>query len=103
MARMSEKVKNYVPAGKGDCKNESTVFDAIQNTQNTLFDIRCSMKKKWGYEWYEYARYGCYNKAREALILKPACLAKSVALKCIDDLEMLRDEMSKYEMKGGDR
>ena len=97
MARMSEKVKNYVPAGKGACKNESTLFDAIQDTLNTLFDIRYSMKKKWGYDWYEWARYGYYAKAREVIIPKPACLAKTVALKCIDDLEMLRKE------KGGAR
>lgn len=100
MARVSEKVKNYVPVGKGVCKTSMSLFDAIQNTLNTMFDIRCSTKKAWGYEWYDLARYGYYAEARKELITKPACFSKSVALQCIDDLEMLRAEL---EMKEGEK
>lgn len=97
MARTSHKVADYTPKGKGDCHNTMSTFDTIQEVLNTLFDIRCSMKKKWGYEWYDLARYGYYDKAREQLILKPACMAKSVALQCVADLEFLRAELNKLE------
>jgi hypothetical protein len=62
-----------------------------------MFDIRCSTKKKWGYAWYDLARYGDYEGARKELIHKPACIAKSVALQCIDDLEYLQAQMDKLE------
>jgi hypothetical protein len=55
------------------------------------------MKKKWGYEWYDNARYGYYEEARKELITKPACMAKSVALQCISDLKYLRDEAIRME------
>ena len=62
-----------------------------------MFDIRCSTKKKWGYEWYDLARYGYYDQARAELITKPACMAKSVALQCVSDLEFLRAELNRLE------
>ena len=96
MARISAKVKNYTPA-KGDCKTQMSVFDTMQEVLNTMFDIRCSTKKKWGYEWYDLARYGYYEDARKELINKPACMAKTVALKCINDLEMLNAQMNALE------
>ena len=96
MARISEKVKNY-ESGRGDCRTTMGVFDTIQEVLNTMFDIRCSTKKKWGYAWYDNARYGYYDKAREELVTKPACMAKTVALKCINDLEYLREELNKME------
>ena len=91
MARMSNRVKDYESA-RGVGSTPMNIFDATQEVLNTMFDIRCSMKKKWGYQWYDNARYGYYDKAREELITKPACMAKSVALKCISDLEHLRAE-----------
>lgn len=97
MARTSTKVSNYTPKGRGDCVTEMSTFDAIQEVLNTMFDIRCSTKKKWGYEWYDLARYGYYDEARKDLITKPACMAKSVALQCISDLEFLRAELNKLE------
>lgn len=98
MARISAKVKNYVPAkGRCDCNTQMSVFDTIQEVYNTLFDILCSNKKKWGTDWYDYARYGCYEEARMELITKPACLSKTVALKCVSDLEMLNAKMDKLE------
>ena len=101
MARISAKVKNYVPAkGRCDCNTQMSVFDTINEVLNTMFDIRCSTKKKWGYEWYDLARYGYYNEARKELINKPACMAKTVALKCISDLEMLQAQMDKLERGG---
>ena len=96
MGRISEKVRNYEVA-RGLCNSQRSVFDTIQEVLNTMFDIRCSTKKKWGYEWYDLARYGYYDKAREELVTKPACMAKSVALKCVDDLEYLRAELDKIE------
>ena len=98
MARLSEKVKNYTSArGACKCNTQMGVFDAIQETLNTMFDIRCSTKKKWGYEWYDLARYGYYEAARKELINKPACMAKTVALKCVSDLKMLNEQMKKLE------
>ena len=96
MARISEKVKNYESA-KGDCKTVMSVFDTIQEVLNTMFDIRCSTKKKWGYEWYDLARYGYYEDARKELISKPACMAKTVAIKCINDLEILNAKLNELE------
>ena len=103
MARMSKKVKNYVPVGKGVCKTEMSLFDAIQYNLNTLFDIKYAMKKAWGDEWYELARYGCYDSACKMLMTKTDCMAKTVAMRAIRDLEVLRNEMADYEKKGGDR
>lgn len=100
MARISESVKNYTTVGKGAYKSEESLFDAIEYILNTLFDIRFSMKKKWGYEWYEDVRYGFYEAARQTLIKQAPCFTKTVALKCIDDLEALRLEMDRLQ-KGG--
>lgn len=100
MARISEKVKNY-ESGRGNCNTPMGVFDAIQEVLNTMFDIRCSTKKKWGYEWYDLARYGYYAEARKALISKPACMAKTVALKCVSDLEILNARLN--ELEGGNK
>ena len=97
MARISEKVKNYASAKGCKCDTQMSAFDAIQETLNTMFDIRCSTKKKWGYEWYDLARYGYYEEARKDLISKPACIAKTVALKCVSDLEMLNARMLELE------
>lgn len=97
MPRTSNKVKDYTTKSRGACTNTMSTFDTIQEVLNTLFDIRCSTKKKWGYEWYDNARYGYYEKAREELITKPACMAKSVALQCIADLEYLRNALNKLE------
>ena len=96
MARMSEKVRNYKSA-RGACNTQMSVFETIQEVLNTMFDIRCSTKKKWGYEWYDLARYGYYAEARKELISKPACMAKTVALKCVSDLEMLNEQMNELE------
>lgn len=96
MARISAKVKNYAPA-KGNCNTQMSVFDTMNEVLNTMFDIRCSTKKKWGYEWYDLARYGYYAEARKELISKPACMAKTVALKCISDLEELNAIMNELE------
>ena len=98
MARTSAKVYNYTPKGRGSCRTTMSTFDTIQEVLNTMFDIRCSTKKKWGYAWYDYARYGYYEKAREELVTKPACMAKSVALQCVADLELLRSELNKLEV-----
>ena len=99
MARISEKVKNY-ESGRGDCNTPMSVFDTIQEVLNTMFDIRCSTKKKWGYRWYDLARYGYYDEARRELISKPACMAKTVALKCVSDLEMLNARLNELEKEG---
>ena len=99
MARISEKVKNYT-SGRGDCNTQMSAFDAIQETLNTMFDIRCSTKKKWGYEWYDLARYGYYEEARKELINKPACMAKTVALKCVNDLEILNARLNELAKEG---
>lgn len=96
MARISAKVKNYAPA-KGNFNTQMSVFDTMNEILNTMFDIRCSTKKKWGYEWYDLARYGYYEDARKELINKPACMAKTVALKCISDLEELQAIMNALE------
>ena len=96
MARISARVKNYAPA-KGNCNTPMSVFDTIQEVLNTMFDIRCATKKKWGYEWYDLARYGYYEDARKELITKPACMAKTVALKCVNDLEALNAQMTELE------
>ena len=100
MPRISEKVKNYEPA-RGTCNTTMSIFDTIQEVLNTMFDIRCSTKKKWGYKWYDLARYGYYAEARLELIGKPACMAKTVALKCVSDLEMLNAQMK--ELEGGNK
>ena len=100
MGRISNKVRDY-DCARGVCNTKSSIFDTIQEVLNTMFDIRCSTKKKWGYTWYDLARYGYYAKAREELITKPACMAKTVALKCVEDLEFLRNELNKIER--GDR
>lgn len=99
MARISKRVKTYpIAKGKGDCGNtQMSVFDTIQEVLNTMFDIRCSTKKTWGYAWYDYARYGYYEEARKELVGKPAGFAKTVALKCVNDLEMLNAKMNKLE------
>ena len=91
MGRMSNRVKNYT-SGKGKCEGMTPMdaYDQQQNCYNTLFDIRCEKKKAWGYAWYDYARYGYFDEARKELIGKPACLAKTVALDCIDELEWLK-------------
>lgn len=96
MSGISEKVKNYT-SGRGDCNTPMSAFDAIQETLNTMFDIRCATKKKWGYEWYDLARYGYYEEARKALVSKPACMAKTVAIKCVNDLEMLNARLNELE------
>lgn len=96
MPRISNRVKLYAPA-KGKCETKISVFDAMNEVLNTMFDIRCSTKKKWGYEWYDLARYGYYDEARKELINKPACMAKSVALKCVSDLEDLQAKMNELE------
>jgi hypothetical protein len=96
MSRVSDKVKDYQSA-RGTFSTQMSIFDTIQEVLNTMFDIRCSTKKKWGYEWYDLARYGCYEEARKALITKPACLSKTVALKCINDLEMLNAQLNALE------
>ncbi len=98
MARISHKVKTYESA-RGACTTQMNVFDTINDVLNTMFDIRCATKKKWGYEWYDLARYGYYDDARKELISKPACMAKTVALKCISDLEELQSIMAKMEEK----
>ena len=100
MARISDKVKDY-DCARGACNTKMSIFDTIQEVLNTMFDIRCSTKKKWGCTWYDNARYGYYDEARKELITKPACMAKSVALKCVEDLEFLREELNK--MEGGNR
>lgn len=97
MARTSARISNYTSKARGACNSTMSIFDTIQEVLNTLFDIRCSTKKKWGYEWYDNARYGYYEEARKELITKPACMAKSVALQCISDLEYLRAELNKLE------
>ena len=97
MARTSVKVAQYTSKSRGACADKMGTFDTIQEVLNTMFDIRCSTKKKWGYTWYDNARYGYYDKAREELVTKPACMAKSVALQCIADLEYLRDTLNKLE------
>ena len=96
MARLSNKVRNYTPA-RGACNTQMSAFDTIQEVLNTMFDIRCSMKKKWGYEWYDLARYGYYEEARKELFNKPACMAKTIALKCVSDLEYLEAQMKELE------
>jgi hypothetical protein len=98
MARISSKVKNYT-SGKGACNynTQMSVFDTMNEVLNTMFDIRCATKKKWGYEWYDLARYGYYAEARKELISKPACMAKTVALKCVSDLEELQNIMNELE------
>ena len=96
MPRISEKVKNYT-TGRGAMNTKISVFDAIQEVMNTMFDIRCSTKKKWGYEWYDLARYGYYDDARKELMSKPACMAKTVAMQCVADLEYLREKSEKME------
>ena len=96
MARVSEKVKNYT-SGRGACNTTMGVFDTIQEVFNTLFDIRCSNKKKWGTTWYDLARYGYYEDARKEFITKPACLSKTVALKCVSDLEVLNAQLNELE------
>ena len=100
MGRISNKVKDY-DCARGACNTPMSLFDTIQEVLNTMFDIRCSTKKKWGYAWYDNARYGYYDEARRELITKPACMAKSVALKCVEDLEFLRAELKKLE--GGEK
>ena len=102
MARTSQRITDYTSKSRGACTTPMSTFDTIQEVLNTLFDIRCSTKKKWGYTWYDNARYGYYDKAREELITKPACMAKSVALQCIADLEYLRNTLNELE-KGGDK
>ena len=97
MSRTSNKITEYTSTARGVCTNKMSAFDTIQEVLNTMFDIRCSTKKKWGYTWYDNARYGYYEKAREELVTKPACMAKSVALQCIADLEYLRDVLEKLE------
>lgn len=97
MARISSRVSNYTSKTRGACTTPMSAFDTIQEVLNTMFDIRCSTKKKWGYEWYDLARYGYYDQARAELITKPACMAKSVALQCVSDLEFLRAELSRLE------
>jgi hypothetical protein len=98
MARISTRVKTYESAkGRCDCNTQMSVFDTINEVLNTMFDIRCSTKKKWGYEWYDLARYGYYAEARKELISKPACMAKTVALKCVSDLEELNAIMNELE------
>lgn len=101
MARTSKRIAEYTSKGRGACTDTMSTFDTIQEVLNTMFDIRCSTKKKWGYEWYDLARYGYYDKAREELITKPACMAKSVALQCLEDLKFLRAELDKLE-RGND-
>lgn len=90
MARISESVKNYTTAGKGVCKNINSIEDEIEHILDTLSSIRYSMKKKWGYGWYEDARYGFYESARSVVIAQKPCFSKTVALQGIDDLEKLR-------------
>lgn len=102
MARTSKKVSEYTPKGRNACTSTMDTFDTIQEVFNTMFDIKCSTKKKWGHKWYDLARYGCYEDARKELISKPACIAKSVALQCVTDLEWLRSELKRLENKGGD-
>ena len=97
MARTSAKISNYTSKSRGACTTKMSAFDTINEVLNTLFDIRCSTKKKWGTDWYDNARYGYYEKAREMLITKPSCMAKSVALQCITDLEYLRAELDRLE------
>ena len=95
MGRLSSKVTNYTRS-----KGATTLMDAFdqqENCYNTLFDIRCEKKKSWGTTWYDRARYGYYDLAREELITKPACLAKTVELQAIDDLEWLKATMSEME------
>ena len=101
MARISVKVLNYTPKGRGHCTTTMSTFDTIQEVLNTMFDIRTATQKKWGYTWYEYARYGYYAEARKELVTKPACTAKTVALQCIADLEFLRGELDRLDK--GDR
>ena len=96
MARVSNRVRNYAPA-KGECNTQMSVFETIQEVLNTMFDIRCATKKTWGYEWYDLARYGYYKEARKELVGKPACMAKTVALKCVSDLEKLNARMNELE------
>ena len=103
MARTSNRVSNYTSKSRGSYTTTMNTFDTIQEVLNTMFDIRCSTKKKWGYEWYDLTRYGYYNDARKELVSKPACTAKSVALQCITDLEFLRAELNKLENKRGDK
>lgn len=98
MARISEKVRNYSRA-KGTCNTERAVYEAIQRTLDTMFDIRCSTQRKWGYDWYESAYYGCYDEARKELLSKPCCIAQTVALQCIDDLESLYEQMKELERR----
>lgn len=98
MSRTSNRVKAYASAkGKCNCNTQMDTFYAINEVLNTMFDIRCATKKKWGYEWYDLARYGYYAEARKELITKPACMAKTVALKCISDLEELQAIMRELE------
>ena len=103
MARISDKVKDYTPKGRGVCSTPMSAFETVQEVLNTMFDIKCSMKKKWGYLWYDLARYGYYADARLELINKPACMAKSFALQCVADLEYWQGVMNELEKKGGDR
>ena len=100
MARTSKRVSNYTPHQKGSCITAMDAFYKVEECLNTLFDIRCETKKKWGCEWYDLARYGYYAEARKQLISKPACMSKTVALKCIKDLEVLRNELKTLEGRG---
>ena len=100
MARTSKRVANYTPHQKDSCTTAMEAFYKVEECLNTLFDIRCETKKKWGYTWYDLARYGYYAEARKELISKPACTSKTVALKCIEDLETLHNELARLERKG---
>lgn len=100
MARISDKVKSWSPQ-KGKTKGLRSTYDAYCGNKDTLFDIHCT-HKSWGDDWYELVRCGSYENAKAVLIAEKKAQGFSfiVAIRCIDDLAALEEEMDKLEQGG---
>lgn len=98
MARPTKAIANYENAGKGYVKLEDAYYRS-EAIIHTLTDISYQMRCSWEPNWYTWAIVGQYEYARKYLREQKACFYKEVALQCIDELEYVRAEMDRLDIK----
>lgn len=99
MARVSKKVYEWQPKkGKGKCAMD--IYYATEANKDTLFNIHLT-HKKWGKKWYELVIHKMYDNAKLALITEKEAdgFCFLVAIKCIEDLAQLEEELKAYDKK----
>lgn len=97
MARVSNRVKNYVSA-KGGIKQMS-LMDTYYKTvelRTVLCDI-AHQHKSWGTEWYNLVELSIFDKAQYAIITHGKGEMVAMAIEMINELADLEAHMTTLE------